>query len=50
MSLLLTEILNKDVLGLINEYLMISEENVRAHHHRTMKQLQIHMGLRKFNQ
>lgn len=45
----LTERLNRDVIGLINEYLMITEDEVRAHHHRCMNQLRFHFGLRKFN-
>lgn len=49
MSALLTQLLNKDVLGLINDYLMVSEEEVRGHHHRTMNQLRFHFGIRKFN-
>lgn len=49
MCTVLTEILNKDVIGLINNYLMISEDEVRANHHRTMNQLRFHFGIRKFN-
>jgi hypothetical protein len=49
MCTVLTEILNKDVIGLINNYLMISEDEVKANHHRAMNQLRFHFGLRKFN-
>jgi hypothetical protein len=47
MSSVLTELLNKDVVSLINEYLMISEEEVRAHHHRAMNQLMFNFGVRR---
>lgn len=49
MATVLTSVLNKDVIGLINQYLMISEEEVRAHHHRTMIQLRFYFGIRKIN-